>query len=540
MRKVARKVTALILVLILLVSVVPFSVSAETAIHELRKPTITGLLLGREYLLSLEHGEALAEVYDAIVSGAEKLEEQVYHKEFKEVTLGISALPVIWDAYCNDHPEQFWVAGYWYGYYGELENGILATVYLKYGKEFDEVDELNACIDSVNEAVDETIEDAGITDDMTDYEKALRLHDVLDEYIEYDVYAENRRNIYGALINGQAVCEGYCESYNYILTLVGVWAYRVTGSSLDQDHAWSMVRMNGNYYHVDLTWDDTSGTTKIHNYFGLTDEAISEDHIVKMNYPLPACTATECNYFVMNKLPDIHAQPTAEEIALLIEIFKTSETAHVHVLGDDPQSLVDWWMYDSGTEGSHYYDNAMNIAQRVIKNKSGFGFSGIAQGRECFLNLVGERREMPPKPAAPVVQSQTKNSVRLKYTMWYEYSMDRVNWTQDPNFTGLKAGKTYTFYQRQMQLENSFASPASDGVTVTMPAAGPIVPKKGELTGDGEVDADDLTALARHTAKLDIITDATALQNADVTGDGEVDTDDLTKLARFIAKLEDL
>lgn len=61
----------------------------------------------------------------------------------------------------------------------------------------------------------------------------------------------------------------------------------------------------------------------------------------------------------------------------------------------------------------------------------------------------------------------------------------------------------------------------------------------GDITGDGDVSADDLTALARHIAKIDIITDSGKLEAADVNCDGEVDAEDLTKLARFIAKIED-
>ena len=59
----------------------------------------------------------------------------------------------------------------------------------------------------------------------------------------------------------------------------------------------------------------------------------------------------------------------------------------------------------------------------------------------------------------------------------------------------------------------------------------------GDVNGDGEVNASDLTALARHVAKIETITDETLLQNADVTQDGEVSADDLTHLARFVAKI---
>ena len=56
---------------------------------------------------------------------------------------------------------------------------------------------------------------------------------------------------------------------------------------------------------------------------------------------------------------------------------------------------------------------------------------------------------------------------------------------------------------------------------------------------DGDVDAADLTALARHVAKISMISNAGALANADVTKDGSIDAQDLTRLARFVSKIID-
>ncbi len=59
----------------------------------------------------------------------------------------------------------------------------------------------------------------------------------------------------------------------------------------------------------------------------------------------------------------------------------------------------------------------------------------------------------------------------------------------------------------------------------------------GDLNGDGEVDASDLTVLARHVGKVETIEDSTYLANADVTGDGNVDASDLTRLAQYVGKI---
>ena len=67
--------------------------------------------------------------------------------------------------------------------------------------------------------------------------------------------------------------------------------------------------------------------------------------------------------------------------------------------------------------------------------------------------------------------------------------------------------------------------------------SGAVTPLLGDVNGDGAITADDLTALARHVAKISIITDTAALARCDVTKDGSVTADDLTMLARYVAKI---
>ena len=60
---------------------------------------------------------------------------------------------------------------------------------------------------------------------------------------------------------------------------------------------------------------------------------------------------------------------------------------------------------------------------------------------------------------------------------------------------------------------------------------------RGDITGDGLVDANDLTALSRHVAKIEEISDQKIVKMADVDGDGWTDANDLTVLARYVAMI---
>ncbi len=70
-------------------------------------------------------------------------------------------------------------------------------------------------------------------------------------------------------------------------------------------------------------------------------------------------------------------------------------------------------------------------------------------------------------PAAPTVEDVTENSVTLKATAGYQYSMDRTTWQDSPVFTGLSQNTEYTFYQRIAGDDNHEPSSASTGTTVT-------------------------------------------------------------------------
>ena len=56
----------------------------------------------------------------------------------------------------------------------------------------------------------------------------------------------------------------------------------------------------------------------------------------------------------------------------------------------------------------------------------------------------------------------------------------------------------------------------------------------GDLDLDGDVDANDLTLLARHVGGIEVVTDPSILRNADVDGDGDIDASDLTVHARYV------
>lgn len=155
----------------------------------------------------------------------------------------------------------------------------------------------------------------------TDYEKALFVHDYIIEHTYYDRVAAAETDKpnhdagydwcytpYLCLVKGRAVCDGYAEAYQMILCNLGIECFVVDGTVKSGYHAWNCVKIGGEYYYVDVTWDDTENVgggytfpnKATHDYFLITSAELAKDHTPKKQVPMPACNSTRYNYYRYN------------------------------------------------------------------------------------------------------------------------------------------------------------------------------------------------------------------------------------------------
>lgn len=162
-------------------------------------------------------------------------------------------------------------------------------------------------ISSMNIAAERTAKDiiSQLTPDMDDYEKLKFFHDYLVTNCDTDPDDEYADTIYGALVRKKALCEGYTKAFSYLCNLAGIENVIVTGKTT-VPHMWNMVKLNGNWYHVDVTWDKPDDELHreypeviLYQYFMVTDSVIKNNHTI-INYPAepPKAYGTEENYFV--------------------------------------------------------------------------------------------------------------------------------------------------------------------------------------------------------------------------------------------------
>ena len=97
----------------------------------------------------------------------------------------------------------------------------------------------------------------------TDADKVASINRFLCGRIEYDKEAPNRASAVGALIDGRCVCEGYAHAFALLAKKAGLTVISIPGDATSdgetEGHMWNAVKIDGTFYYVDSTWNDTSG-----------------------------------------------------------------------------------------------------------------------------------------------------------------------------------------------------------------------------------------------------------------------------------------
>lgn len=144
-----------------------------------------------------------------------------------------------------------------------------------------------------------TVLDEWAAPDMSDCDKELALYAWLTTHVSYDRSHYSLKGAprtsyepYGPLIKGKGVCLGYAETFRLLMDMAGIECITVTGAAFQnrENHAWNMVKLNGEWYCADPTWDHNGfdgdfqefqelGLDQFLNYFNVTSQHMADtDH----------------------------------------------------------------------------------------------------------------------------------------------------------------------------------------------------------------------------------------------------------------------
>lgn len=203
-----------------------------------------------------------------------------------------------------DHPEIFWVVGFSWKYYPDSPNLIFVPEYLfEKGK----IKEHQIALTSRVEKL------ARQAQGLSEWEKEKYVHDFICENVRYDKLKKPySHEIIGPLGQGVGVCEGIAKAVKVLCDALGLWCMiAICGNNPEKGikyrHTWNIVRIGGQYYHLDATFDNslTRGAREDaeyrYDYFNLDDKAMFRDH-EPLIAPAPTCTDNGHFYYKEKKL----------------------------------------------------------------------------------------------------------------------------------------------------------------------------------------------------------------------------------------------
>lgn len=210
---------------------------------------------------------------------------------------------------------------------------------------------------------------------MNDFEKIRYFHDYIVTHCSYDDSGQNFSNAYGALVEEKAVCEGYSRAFKYLCDMANIPCELVIGET-DIDHMWNLVQVDGDWYHIDVTWDDPKnkdGDYISYTYFNLTDEEIFRDHTILDTAKFPEANSTRMNYYTYNGL----VGSSTEEVYNILcdQVYKAcmDGSRYVYVKASNKsvyKEALETLSNDSWYAMFNIIKNASNSAGIEIKNQN--------------------------------------------------------------------------------------------------------------------------------------------------------------------------
>ncbi len=275
-------------------------------------------------------------------------EQSVYRQAYYHVQEGISEfgpcrdikggeLDRIISALYNDSPELFWLeADYEYRH----RAGQVTGVVLHYN---DLAQDIEYSRLRFEEAAETILKEA--REQKTPQEKERYVHDTLLNQVTYDENAVYNQNAYSALVLGTSVCAGYARAFQYLMTQMEIPCYYCVGTAVSleapvagaadrktdeetmpentlpegsrpgaeepfltvEDHAWNIICLDGFYYNVDPTWNDTLLSDHeliYYGYYNRSDEEFLTDHTrSERSQDLPPCTGGPSSFEELYGIP---------------------------------------------------------------------------------------------------------------------------------------------------------------------------------------------------------------------------------------------
>jgi len=331
---------------------------------------------------------------------------------------------------------------------------------------------------------------------LSEYQKALLLHDRMNELIEYDSTDQiNCFNMVGVFRDGKAVCNGYTLAYAYLLDICGITSEFCISAELN--HAWNIVTIDGVRYHVDATWDDYGTYGMIyHDFFLISTAAMQSKKHDATDYDL---TPNDTRYENGIHISSQSGFQLVGDSIYYIDHTKAKLMKWDYKTASKPVELIsvaDTWFAASD---NHFWNGNYSS----LTSENGRLFYNLRD--KVYEYVDGEGKSL----YTPTLPSPRMNITGIYVHDGYLY----MDITQDPLANSqLHSKDAQSVYYLDLEHEKF---------------------QTGDVNGDGKLNSKDASALLKFLAGQDVKYVASA---SDFNGDGKINSKDASALLKYLAK----
>ncbi len=281
-------------------------------------------------------------IYESIANAVKNFQSEFPIRDYvadnkenfaQEVSVAIAA-------FINDHPEVFYIESQYSTYTLSGFNGDIGYIKLNYTEST--LEDVNSKIEIIKQKIQEYITG---TENLSDYEKELYIHDKLAQSVTYSDLEDLPRAYHtaeGPFLENIGVCDGFTKTLQILYDQLGIDSIIVLGVLDDNPHAWNLVNIEDDWYHVDLTSsrsivEETGIIT--HAYFNLSDERMKK--IATFDNPelLPKADSLDYNYYIYNDYVVYSTDDMSGKLNEIYQDFKDKNYIEFYLEGNVSENI---------------------------------------------------------------------------------------------------------------------------------------------------------------------------------------------------------